>query len=283
MQLIPALLLAAALPAATFVALDMASAATLDDSQALYEQHCQACHGVNRLGGAGPALLPESLSRIKPAEAQAVIRDGRPASQMAAYSHVLNDAQITRLVDYLYQPSAVPPTWSDADIRASHRILTDVATLPTTPQHGADPRNLFVVVEAGNHHVRVLDGDRFEELANFQSHFALHGGPKFSPDGRFVYFASRDGWVSVYDLHNLTMLAEVRAGLNTRNLAVSNDGRWVLVGNYLPGNLVLLDARDLSLVKQIPAVGRDGAPSRISAVYTAPPRDSFVVALKDVQ
>ena len=63
-----------------------------------------------------------------------------------------------------------------------------------------------------------------------------HGGPKFSPDGRFVYFASRDGWVSVYDLHNLTMLAEVRAGLNTRNPAVSNDGRWVLVGNYLPGN-----------------------------------------------
>ncbi|MFW9674603.1 c-type cytochrome, partial [Vibrio parahaemolyticus] len=49
----------------------MASAATPDDSQALYEQHCQACHGVNRLGGAGPALLPESLSRIKPAEAQA--------------------------------------------------------------------------------------------------------------------------------------------------------------------------------------------------------------------
>jgi len=34
MQLTPALLLAAALPAATFVALDMASAATPDDSQA---------------------------------------------------------------------------------------------------------------------------------------------------------------------------------------------------------------------------------------------------------
>lgn len=288
MQLIPALLLAAALPAATFVALDLAipraAAATPPvDSQALYEQHCQSCHGANRLGGAGPALLPESLSRIKPAEAHSVIRDGRPASQMAAYSSVLNEAQITDLVDYLYQPSAVPPTWSDADIRASHRILKDVASLPTSPQHGADPRNLFVVVEAGDNHVTILDGDRFEPLTRFQSHFALHGGPKFSPDGRFVYFASRDGWISVYDLHNLSMIAEVRAGLNTRNLAVSNDGRWVLVGNYLPGNLVLLDARDLSLIKHIPAVGQDGTPSRVSAVYTAPPRESFVVALKDVQ
>src|SRR5690606_18654818 len=77
--------------------------------------------------------------------------------------------------------------------------------------------------------------------------------------------------------------AEVRAGLNTRNLAVSSDGRWVMVGNYLPGNLVVLDAEDLSLVKPIAALGNDGTPSRVSAVYTAPQRDSFVVALKDVK
>ena len=250
---------------------------------ALYEQHCQSCHGLNRLGGAGPALLPESLSRIKPDEARAVIRDGRPASQMAAFGDRLDDAEIDGLARYLYRPAATPPIWTDADIRASHRLFADLKSLPDTPQHGADPLNLFVVVEAGNHHVRILDGDRFEELANFPSHFALHGGPKFSPDGRFVYFASRDGWISLYDLHNLTLIAHVRAGLNTRNLAVSNDGRWVLVGNYLPGNLVLLDARDLSLVKHIPAIAADGTPSRVSAVYTAPPRGSFVVALKDVQ
>lgn len=258
-------------------------AITVEQAASLYEQHCQSCHGINRLGGAGPALLPESLSRIKPVEARQVIRDGRPASQMAAYSHLLDSAQIDGLVSYLYQPSATPPTWSDADLRASHRILSDITTLPASPQHDADPLNLFVVVEAGNHHVRILDGERFEELARFQSHFALHGGPKFSPDGRFVYFASRDGWISVYDLHNLKMIAEVRAGLNTRNMAISNDGRWALVGNYLPGELVVLDARDLSLVKRIPATGLDGTVSRVSAVYTAPPRDSFVVALKDVQ
>ena len=212
-----------------------------------------------------------------------VIQHGRPASQMAAYGQVLDAGQIDALVSYLYTAAEVPPTWTAADIRASHRQLADLTQLPDSPQHSADPLNLFVVVEAGNHHVRILDGDTFEELARFQSHFALHGGPKFSPDGRFVYFASRDGWISKYDLHNLTMVAEVRAGLNTRNLAVSNDGRWVLVGNYLPGNLVVLDARDLTLAKPIAATGSDGTPSRVSAVYTAPQRDSFVVALKDVQ
>lgn len=274
MRLIP-LLLGLALP------LQSLSAAS-PDAAALYREHCQSCHGENRFGGAGPALLPESLERLKPAEARRTIRDGRPASQMAAFGDHLGDAQLDALVAYLYQPSATPPTWSEADIRASHRILRAPDSLPAKPQHGADPLNLFVVVEAGNHQVNILDGDRFDVLARFPSHFALHGGPKFSPDGRFVYFAARDGWITLYDLHSLSTVAEIRAGLNTRNLAVSNDGRWVLVGNYLPGNLVVLDARDLTPVKVIPALGADGSASRVSAVYTAPPRDSFVVALKDV-
>ncbi|CAK9889617.1 MULTISPECIES: cytochrome D1 domain-containing protein [Pseudomonas] len=264
----------------------MASAqgsAVVDQAAQDYQQHCQQCHGATRFGASGPALLPESLSRIKPAEIRQVISAGRPASQMSGFAKVLSPTRIDGLVTYLQQPPATPPTWSDTQIRASHQLLNAVDSLPGTPQHGADPLNLFVVVEAGDHHINILDGDRFTVLARFASHFAVHGGPKFSPDGRFVYFASRDGWVSQYDLHNLKLIAEVRAGLNTRNLAVSKDGRWVLVGNYLPGNLVLLDARDLTPVKTIAAVGLDGRPSRVSAVYTAPPRDSFIVALKDVK
>ncbi|WP_120994613.1 nitrite reductase [Stutzerimonas urumqiensis] len=276
-------LLGLGLALALLVAPHAIQAAETPDAEALYRTHCQGCHGVDRLGGAGPALLPESLGRLKPDEARAVIRDGRPASQMAAFSDRLGAAEIDALTDYLYQPAAVPPRWGEADIRASHRLLVDPATLPDTPQHDADPMNLFVVVEAGNHHVNILDGDRFEVLTRFPSQFALHGGPKFSPDGRFVYFASRDGWISLYDLHNFRLIAETRAGINTRNLAVSNDGRWVLVGNYLPGNLAVLDARDLSLHKLIPTKGQDGTASRVSAVYTAPPRGSFVVALKDVR
>lgn len=246
------------------------------DAAADYQQHCQSCHGLNRVGSSGPALLPESLGRIKPAEIRQVIEHGRPASQMAAFAPLLTAQQIDGLVSFLQQPPATPATWSEQDMRSSHRQLADLSQLPSTPQHHADPLNLFVVVESGDHHIDILDGDRFAVLDRFASHFAVHGGPKFSPDGRFVYFASRDGWISLYDLHNLKLIAEIRAGLNTRNLAVSKDGRWVLVGNYLPGNLVVLDARDLSLVKTLPTG------SRVSAVYTAPPRNSFIVALKDV-
>src|SRR5690606_4994312 len=104
------LLAAAALPAATYMALDQAiphaeAATSTSTTHALYEQQCQSCHGANRLGGAGPALLPESLGRIKRAEVRQVIEQGRPASQMAAYGAVLDAAQIDALVDYLYTPS----------------------------------------------------------------------------------------------------------------------------------------------------------------------------------
>lgn len=246
-----------------------------------YQQLCLTCHGVERLGGTGPALLPESLARFKRGDIYDVIAQGRPATQMIGYAGVMTPSDIDALVDFLYTPSETPPTWTDADIRASQTTFVDVDTLPDTPQHGADPLNLFVIVESGNHHVNIMDGDNFDILTRFPSHHALHGGPKFSPDGRFVYFASRDGWVSKYDLHNSTMIAEIRAGLNTRNMAVSDDGRWAMVGNYLPGGLVLLDTENLNLVRSIPTVGLDQTPSRVSAVYTAPTRNSFIVALKD--
>jgi DNA-binding beta-propeller fold protein YncE len=97
-----------------------------------------------------------------------------------------------------------------------------------------------------------------------------------------VYFASRDGWISKFDIYNLKVTAEIRAGINTRNLAVSSDGRYVMVGNYLPHTLVALDARDLSLIKVIKVQNEQGKTSRVSAVYDAAPRKSFIAALKDI-
>ena len=240
-----------------------------------YFQYCSACHGAGRLGGMGPALLPENLSRLKKADAARLIAEGAPGIQMPTYRQLLSEAQIGDLVQLIYTPLEPAPRWSEAEIRASRVEHHASGSLPAKPQFAADPLNLFVVVEAGDHHVSILDGDRLEPIHRFESRFALHGGPKFTRDGRYVYFASRDGWISKFDLWNLKMVAETRAGINTRNAAVSSDGRYVMVANYLPHNLVLLD-ENLELVKII------DAPSRISAVYDAPPRRSFVAALKDV-
>jgi cytochrome c553/DNA-binding beta-propeller fold protein YncE len=259
-----------------------AHAQTTTEAPALYQQHCASCHGAQRLGGMGPALLPESLERLRRPEALKVITQGRVATQMPAFAAQLSEAQIEQLAQWIYTPVTPRPTWSEADIRASRVETPGAQALPAKPRWSADPMNLFVVVEGGDHHVSLVDGDRFEVIHRFASRYALHGGPKFSPDGRFVYFGSRDGWITKYDLWNLTVVAEVRAGLNMRNVAVSGDGRWVMAANYLPHTLALFDA-DLNLVRSYTAATQDGQQtSRVSAVYDAAPRHSFVVALKDI-
>jgi mono/diheme cytochrome c family protein len=261
---------------------DLAHAQAAPDAAALYQQHCAACHSAQRTGAMGPALLPESLERLRRPDALKVITQGRVATQMLGFQDKLAADEIAALAQWIYTPVAPAPVWAESDIRASRVQVVDATTLPDRPQWSADPMNLFVVVEGGDHHVSLVDGDRFETIHRFASRYALHGGPKFTPDGRFVFFGSRDGWITKYDLWNLTVVAEVRAGLNMRNVAVSGDGKWVMAANYLPRTLALFDA-DLRLVKTYAATTLDGkASSRVSAVYDAAPRRSFVVALKDV-
>jgi hypothetical protein len=248
----------------------------------LFKQHCSSCHGEQRTGGMGPALLPESLERLRQPEALKVITQGRVATQMQGFAGKLNSEEIAALQKWIYLPVSPVPGWTEADIRASRTETPGAKALPNKPAWRADPMNLFVVVEGGDHHVSLVDGDRFEVIHRFASRYALHGGPKFSPDGRFVFFGSRDGWITKYDLWNLTIVAEVRAGLNMRNVAVSGDGKYLMAANYLPRTLALFDA-DLSLVKVYAAATLDGkSASRVSAVYDAEPRHSFVVALKDI-
>ena len=248
----------------------------------LYAQHCAECHAHNRLGLMGPALLPDNLARLRKPDALKVVAEGRTATQMPGFAAQLNKDEMAALIELIYSPVEPAPSWSDADIRASHIQHVDPATLSDTPVFDADPLNLFLVVEAGDHHVSVLDGDKLEPIFRFQSRFALHGGPKFAAGGRYVFFGSRDGWITKFDLWNLKVVAEVRAGINTRNVAVSPDGNHVAVANYLPNSLVLLDG-ELNLIKTLAATDRDGKKSsRVSAVYDATPRQSFIAALKDV-
>lgn len=247
----------------------------------LFHQHCASCHGEGRLGGTGPALIPESLKRLQKEEAARTIAKGRAATQMPAFAGVLSEAEIAALATYIYSPLKESPVWGAEQMAASRVVFAAPPEL-SGPRYKADPLNLFVVVEAGDHHATILDGDTFTPIHRFKTRFALHGGPKFSPDGRFVFFGSRDGWITKYDLWTLNVVAEVRAGINLRNIAISADGKFIAAANYLPHSLVILSAEDLSVQKIFDVKDRAGRSSRVSAVYQARPRRSFIAALKDV-
>ncbi|MCP5074163.1 MAG: cytochrome C oxidase Cbb3 [Rhodobacteraceae bacterium] len=251
------------------------------DPVADYAEFCADCHAAGRLGGTGPALIPQTLKRMRGPKVEAVIRDGRVATQMPGYAEELGGDRIAELAAFLKIPLKVVPPWGNAEIMAS-RVLDKEYAAADAPVWSSDPMNITLVVETGDHHVSVLDGDTFEVLDRFATPFAVHGGPKFSPDGRFVFIMSRDGWVQKYDIWSLQQVGRIRAGLNSRNIAISGDGKWLAVANYLPNTLTILSTADLSVAEVHEVTGKDGTPSRVSAVYQAPPRESFVLALKDV-
>jgi DNA-binding beta-propeller fold protein YncE len=249
------------------------------DGAVIYADLCASCHAESRLGGKGPALIPESLGRLKGDKLAAVITDGRAMTQMPAFKDTLAPEEIAAVAEFIATPLEAP-VWGEAEIAASRALNT--YTVAAAPVFAADPMNVTLVVETGDSHISVLDGDTFEVLDRFETPFAVHGGPKFSSDGRYVFIMSRDGWVQKYDIWSLTEVGRVRAGLNSRNIAMSSDGTYLAVANYLPATLTILNATDLSVAKVFEVKGRKGDPSRVSAVYQAPERGTFVLALKDV-
>lgn len=147
--------------------------------------------------------------------------------------------------------------------------------------HAALP-NLWVVYEAGHCQLVVLDVARGEVVQRLPSRPALLKDARASPDGRFLYVGSQDGWVTQYDLRRLAVLAEIRVGRTLRHLALSSDGRVLAAASEAPSSLVLLSA-DLQPLKQMAVGTLDGKQtSRIAALRDAPPRKSFIAALADV-
>ena len=82
-----------------------------ESALALYQQNCAICHGDDRLGRIGPALLPENLGRLKQDEAVSTILDGRAATQMPAFQDKLTAEQVKALVEFIYVPPAQVPVW----------------------------------------------------------------------------------------------------------------------------------------------------------------------------
>jgi cytochrome c553/DNA-binding beta-propeller fold protein YncE len=251
------------------------------DGATIYADLCASCHAESRLGGTGPALIPETIGKLKPEKLAATIADGRAMTQMPGFADRLSPEDIAAVAAHVTAPLRSTPVWSEAEIAATRRMDADYRPA-VAPVFKADPMNITLVVETGDHHISVLDGDSFAVLDRFATPYAVHGGPKFSPDGRFVFVMSRDGWVEKYDIWSLQEVGRVRAGLNSRNIAMSPDGKYLAVANYLPSSLTILNTADLTVARVMPVDGADGTPSRVSAVYQAPDRDSFVLALKDV-
>lgn len=136
-------------------------------------------------------------------------------------------------------------------LSACHGVVKK-GTVPERKIYGTAA--LMVIVERESGSVVVVDSVNHEVLGRVGGLGNLrHASAVFSRDGRFVYLIGRDGTLSKIDLILMRLDRKAKVGENSIGIAVSRNGRYLMVCNYQPGGVVILDSDSLELVKEIPA------------------------------
>lgn len=145
-----------------------------------------------------------------------------------------------------------------------------------------NPHNLMLVVEKDAEKLLAIDGTTHEVIGRihdvgFQPHTSV-----FSSDAKFMYIISRDGWLTKISLETLEPIKSVMVGENSRGTALTDNDKYVAIGNYAPGNLVILDADTMEILKTIALnVTIDGKEIESRAGAVVEDGNRIIVALKD--
>lgn len=114
--------------------------------------------------------------------------------------------------------------------------------------------SLIVVAEREAGRIMVIDSVRHELLGRVGGLGNLrHAVMTFSRDGRYAYVIGRDGTLSKVDLIRLSLDRQVKVGDNSIGVAISRDSRYLMVCNYQPGGVVIVNSDNLEKVKEISA------------------------------
>ena len=250
---------------------------------------CGGCHGQDRQGGTGPALIPGRLAQDDTAYFD-LIANGKPGTVMPAWSSLgVSSEEVWGLIGYIRsEPSVEAIVWGIEQIRGSLEVLQDEASLPDAPTHSGNLDNLMLVTERENRSIALIDGDTHQLIRHIEASYRAHGYVFDPTSDRWAHNLGRDGWVFKVDLYTGETVRKVRVGHDSRGLAVSDDGKYLIAGNYLPHTAVILDAGTLEPLKvfETKGVDPDGkeVASRVAITSDIAPSlvgPYFLIALKE--
>lgn len=159
----------------------------------------------------------------------------------------------------------------------------------TTATHDLD--NLMLVTERESRKIAVFDaaasdgaGKKGKFLGEINASYRAHGytfdpamtvssGAIVPNRKRWVYNVGRDGFLYKMDLVTLQPIARVRVGIDSRAIAVSDDGLYVVVGNYIPFSAVIIDTQTMQVAQYLDTT----APSTLAN------KDSRVAGINSTQ
>lgn len=269
----------------------MAGESKMDVSK-MFEKECQGCHGPNHEGGVGSSLDPKVISKKNDYMLVDVILNGKAGTAMPAFKDKMNKDDADKMVDYLLKyESRQIKNLTMADVAATHEVLQDREALYKKYPKPTDVKtvqDIVVFTERDASKVGFIDGTTNKVLSKHDSGFATHVTVVNKRIPRYVYNISRDGWVNMFDLNapGQPIIAKIRVGSDSRGLACTPDGKYVMAGNYVPGGAVLLDAMTLKPLKVYPTssvIDMDGniGSSRVASIADTPYGPYIAFALKD--
>ncbi len=141
--------------------------------------------------------------------------------------------------------------------------------------------DLGIVIERADGRVALVNTSSRTKLAEIDGLGDLsHASAVFSRDERYAYIFGRDGGLTKIDLISRAIDRRVVQSGNSIGGAISQDGKLVAVSNYSPGGVQVFDSQTLERVLDLPAIGRDGKPSKTVGLVDAPGK-RFVFSLFD--
>ena len=278
----------------------MAGASTMNFAEK-YEKECQGCHGPIHQGGVGSDLRPAALKKKTREFLAEAIMNGVPNTAMPAWSDSFSKDDASGMVDWLMDwKNTVELTLDFEEVKKTWTKLADVDALakkyPVSKDgamtyKGAEVKNVKDIAFATERDaslVDFIDSTTGKMLSRHKAGFAVHVTVTNKKNPRYAYSISRSGRLTMFDIGapGQPALATVQVGQESRGLAVSPDGKYVIAGNYNPGGAVLCDAHTLEPLKVYDTsrvIDPDGqiGPSRVASLADTPYGPYFAMALKD--
>jgi len=280
--------------------MSMAGSSTMNFAE-VFEKECQGCHGPIHQGGVGSDLRPAALKKQSREFLSEVILNGVENTAMPAWNTKFSADDASGMIDWLQDwkntveltldLDEVKGTWQKLEDRDALAKKYPVGKDGAMTYDGAEVKNVKDITFATERDaslVDFIDSTTGKVLSRHKAGFAVHVTVTNKAEPRYAYSISRSGKLSMFDIGapGQPTLATVQVGQESRGLAVSPDGKYVIAGNYNPGGAVLCDAHTLEPLKAYDTsrvIDPDGqiGPSRVASLADTPYGPYFAMALKD--
>lgn len=161
-------------------------------------------------------------------------------------------------------------------------MLCLIASIPASATESVRPISTLVVTDATAGQVTLFNSETFEIRQTINLPYPLHDKIWQVAGQRHAYLSSPEGWIVKFDLQTGMMLQQLRAGQITSAVALSHDGRYLMVANVLPATLLAIDTDNFALLRTLDIKDKDGKTSVVESIHNAPARQSFIAVMRDI-